>query len=52
MLHSLEDIDYNEVVCAAWELLEYVINEYNVKTFDDIKCPHFKALAKELYREE
>ena len=51
MLELTEDLDYNEAVICAWELVESVIKKYNIKTFDEFTCPYFKALAKVLYHE-
>jgi hypothetical protein len=51
MLRLTEDLDYNEAIFAAVELLDFVIEKYSIKTFDEFTCPYMKALAKQLYRE-
>jgi len=51
----LELIDGNtdvwEIIEASVDLMEFVINKYNIKTFDEFTCPYMKALAKTLYVE-
>jgi len=47
-----EDVEYNDIVIAAYELCEWVIGKYSLKKHEDFVCPYFRALSKELYREE
>jgi hypothetical protein len=51
MLILTEDLDYNNAIFAAVELIEFVIAKYKIKTFNEFTCPYMKALAKELYVE-
>lgn len=47
-----EDVDYNGIVIAAYELCDFVIDKYKIHKYADFQCPFFKALAKELYMED
>lgn len=51
MLIQRDDVDYNEIVTAAWNLLDYVVTKYKVSSFQEFKCPFMKAVAEELYDE-
>ena len=51
MLEIRDDIEVWDIIDAALELCDFVIEKYNIKTHDDWQCPHFKRLAKQLYWE-
>jgi hypothetical protein len=51
MLELKEDVEYPDIVTNAYELVEFVVKKYNIKTFDEFTCPYFKDLAKEMYYE-
>jgi hypothetical protein len=51
MLQYKEDLDANAVMSRAYELLEFIVNKYNVTGFHEFKCPYMLAIAEELYDE-
>jgi hypothetical protein len=50
-LETRDDIEVWDIIIAALDLCDSVIEKYNIKTMDEWQCPYFRALAKELYWE-
>lgn len=51
-LYPSENYDDAELIIKAQELIEHIIQKYDIYHFDDFKCPYTKALAKELFYED
>jgi len=50
-LQTKEDFDFNNIVGSAWDLIEYIVNKYNVTSFGEFTCPYMRALAEDLLNE-
>ena len=51
MLELKDDVEYPDIVDAAMRLCNFVINNHKIKTYEEVRCPYFRTLIKEMYRE-
>jgi len=41
--------EYFKVRAAAFDLLNYVVQKYDIKNYEGFTCPFMKALAESIY---
>lgn len=44
----MKKINVDEIVTNTFNLISFICCKYNIKTYDDFKCPLTKALAESI----